>query len=394
MTAPLLDLGYGRVDCGDQVLDVTPMLEEIDSASRRGVARRTFGALVRRCAGAGTVTVPTVWGPVRTGSMMAELHGAGFVGAPVPRAVAIAASHADAAAARVVVVETGLLPATGGHWSAHLVERRGDRWDLGRGEVTLPTEIPTDPGWARLLEYAAAVFVDGPDRESVGRAVDVLSASFGVRGVVVDRTVLVAFGGRTRAATGADLLAGLAAPPAAKPRRSTRVPAAVAGALLLATSGAAAWTHWPRETSPAQQTAQVGQAELTVPGAWLRTDQGSEVRGGDRAVFAAPDDGRRLIVVVSALRSGSTPTSVAESLRNRIAQRGDDVVAEFSENLDYAGRRVIGYRENPASGAPVAWYVTVDGGTQVSIGCQEGTGEESVEAACRGAVGSVRVTVL
>lgn len=394
MTAPVLDLGYGRVECGDRVLDLTPMLEDIDSASRRSVARAPLADLVRRSLGAATVAVPTVWGPVRTESMMRELRGAGFIGAPVPRAVAIAASHADAAAAQVVVVETGLRPTTGGHWTAHPVVRRGGRWELGGGEVTLPGDIPTDRGWARLLTPAPVVFVDGPDHTSVERAVDVLAASFGVRSVIVDHAVLAAYGGRTRPVTGTDLLAGLPAPPEPNPGRGTRTPVAVAVTLLIAASAAAAWIHWPRAAVPDQQTVQVGPAELAVPGRWLRTDQAGEVRGSDRAVFAAPDDGRRLIVVVSVLRAGATPTSVAESLRNRIAQRGDDAVAEFSENLDYAGRRVIGYRENPESGAPVAWYVAVADGAQVSIGCQTGTGEASVETACRQAVGSVRVTVV
>lgn len=391
MTAPALDLAYGRVDCGGCVVDVTPMLEDIDSAPRRGVARAMLADAVRRGNGAASAVVPTVWGPVRTGAILGELHDVGFVGAAVPRAVAIAASHADAAAMQVVVVETELLPTTGGHWTAHAVVRRGGRWLLGAGEVTLPDQVAVDAGWARLLARAHAVFVDGPAPEAIDSAVRVLHEAFGVRAVVVDRAVLAAFGGRTGLATGADLLAGQPAPPRPKPRRSARAPVAMACALMVVAAGTAAWTHWPRPVPPDRDTVRVGQVELGVPGAWQRTDQSADARGSERAVFAAPDDGRRLIVVVSELRAGSTSTSVAESLRNRIAQRGDDAVAEFSTDLTYAGKHVIGYRENPASGASVAWYVTVDGRTQVSIGCQQGTGEESVEPACRGAVGSVRV---
>ena len=389
----VLDLAYGRVSCGDRTVDVTPMLEDIDSVLRRGVARPMLAEIVSRAAGATAVLLPTVWGPVRTGSLLAELHGVGFTGAPLPRAVAVAASHADAAATRVVVVETCLLPATGGHWSAHVVERRGGTWCLGPGEIALPTEVVTDPGWVRVLGEAHAVFVDGPDQLSRDRAIEAVSSSFGVRAVVVDRRVLADFGGRTRTVTAADLLAGLPPPPRPVQRQRGRAPAAVAAALAIAVGVTAVWTHWPRPTPPDRQTVRVGHAELAVPGPWLRTDQTSETRGSERAVFAAPDDGRRLIVVVSVLRAGSTSASVAESLRSRIAQRGDDAVAEFSENLDYAGRRVIGYRENPASGAPVAWYVSVDDETQVSVGCQQGTGPESIDHACRQAVGSVRVAL-
>ena len=387
MTAPVLDLAYGRVTCGDGVLDVLPMLEEIDSEERRGVARSALIEVVRRHPWASRVLVPTVWGPVRTAAMVAELRDAGVAAEPLPRAVAIAASHADAAAASCLVVETSLLPSTGGHWSAHLLVRRDGEWTVGTGEVTLPGRIPVDPGWARLAERADAVFVDGPDPAAVQRAVRVMADAFGVRADVVDREVLAEYGGRTRLASGADLLAGLPLPPVAPRKRSARAPAVVAAMLLVAAAGAAAWTHWPRAAVPAKQTAQVGSVTVEVPGAWRRTDQQAG-SGGQRVVFAAPGDGRRVIVAVSRLRSSATRESVAQSLRNRIAQRGDDAVAEFSADLEYAGRRVIGYRENPVSGAPVAWYVVVDGSTQVSVGCQPGTGEVSIDEVCRAAVGS------
>ncbi|MBM7366788.1 type VII secretion-associated protein [Gordonia hydrophobica] len=389
MTGPVLDLAYGRVEVTDHVLDVTPILEDIDSAPRRARARSTLADLVRRAGVRTAVLVPTVWGPVRTEAMTSELRAVGLHCPTIPRAVAIAASHADSAT-RIVVVETGLVPTTGEHWSAHTVTREDGRWVLGRGAVTSPHQIRGDPDWRQMLQQTRGVVVDGPDPDVNGRAVRLLHDTFGVRAAVVDRSRLTAFGGRVRLATGADLLAGLPLPPTPRRRRSGRALAGVSALLTVAAIGAAAWTHWPRATVPDRQTVQVGAAQFAVPGAWLRTDQATEGRGTDRAVFASPDDGRRLIVVVSRLRSGSTPSSVAESLRNRIAQRGDDAVAEFSADLDYAGRRVIGYRENPASGASVAWYVTVDGTAQISIGCQQGTGEASIDAACRQAVGSAR----
>ncbi|EGD56465.1 hypothetical protein SCNU_02902 [Gordonia neofelifaecis NRRL B-59395] len=386
----MLDLAYGTVRGPGGAVDVLPMLEDIDCAERRGVARPGLGAVVRRATEREAVLVPTVWGDVRTAALVGEFAAIGAVVRPIPRAVAIAASHADATVNRCAVVETCLLPATGGHWSVHAVSRVDGRWLLGRGAVTQPRRIPVDPSWAALLEDADAVFVDGPDHDSIRRAQRCIAESFGVRTVAVDRAVLERHGGRTGLATGADLLAGLSRPPQSRARRTARAPGVVAAVLLIAVAVAAGWMHWPRAAPPDRQTVQVGRAELSVPGRWHRSDL-TDSGSGTRAVFAAPDDGRRLIVVVSRLRTGSTSATVAESLRNRIGQRGDDVVAGFAADLSYAGRRVIGYRETPASGAPIAWYVTVDAGSQVSVGCQGGTGEDSVEDACRAAVGSVRV---
>ncbi|MGB6246215.1 type VII secretion-associated protein [Gordonia sp. (in: high G+C Gram-positive bacteria)] len=395
MSGSVLDLAYGRVRVGDRQLDVGAVLEDIDDPRRRAPARPALAEALR-AAGPTAVVAPTVWGPVRTGSLRAELaaaapHAAAAV--PIPRAVAIAASHADATVHRCAVVETRMLPSTGGHWSVHAVARRQGRWELGNGEVTLPRRIPADPGWARLLEEADAVFVDGPDPASIERARRLLAEVFGVRAESVDRRLLGRHGAGIAAVTGADLLAGLPAAPVAGRRPSAWAPALVAALLSVAVVVVGVWSHWPRPAVVDRETVQVGRARLEVPGGWRRTDMASTGAdgAGRRAVFAAPDDGRRVIVVVSTLRSGSSSATVAASLRQRIAQRGDDAVAEFAPDLAYAGRQVIGYRETPASGEPVAWYISVDQRTQVSVGCQGGTGAESVEAACRGAVGSVRV---
>lgn len=387
MTATI-DVAYGRVTCGDRTLDLLPLLEDIDNAKRRAAARPAVAELVAQAGHVEHVLIPTVWGPVRTAALLDEFAVAGARPTPIARAVAIAAAHAEATAQRCVVVETCLLPTTGGHWSVHEVIRRDGQWMLGAGEVTLPRRVPVDPVWARLLESADAVFVDGGNPESVRRAQRVLTESFGVKPVPVERDVLALHGSRIGVVTGSDLLAGLPSPPAAPPPRGARIAGMVAVSLVAGVAATAAWVHWPRDVPPDRQTVQVGQAELTVPGQWRRTEQGA---AGQRVVFAAPDDGRRLIVVVSKLRSGSTPESVATSLRNRISQRGDDAVAEFTTDLSYAGKHVIGYRETPASGAPVSWYVTVSDPLQVSIGCQAGTGEGSVDEPCRSAVGSLQV---
>ena len=134
-----------------------------------------------------------------------------------------------------------------------------------------------------------------------------------------------------------------------------------------------------------------------MPGDWRQSEQRTPSGSADdpsttRAVFVDPDDGRRIIAVLTEVRAGSTRESVAGSLRNRIEQRGDDVVTEFSAATRFGGRDVIGYRESPASGGAIRWYVVVDDGLQVSIGCQAGTAAESPDDECAAAVRSVRVS--
>ena len=131
------------------------------------------------------------------------------------------------------------------------------------------------------------------------------------------------------------------------------------------------------DTPPGDRPVTQGRTTLMIPSQWHRNEQtvtrstaGSGSLGQSRTVFVAPDDGSRILLIQSPVRSGSTSASVAVSLRNRIVQRGDDVVSEFSASTRFAGRDVISYREAPASGAPIRWYVLVEHDLQVSVGCQ------------------------
>ncbi|MFT3714567.1 MAG: type VII secretion-associated protein [Gordonia sp. (in: high G+C Gram-positive bacteria)] len=190
---------------------------------------------------------------------------------------------------------------------------------------------------------------------------------------------------------------GFEPPRFARRRRTGRAMAAAVVLAVVVLGAVGAYGHWSRSRAPAAQRQVLGAVAVDVPGDWRRTalsDDDADGRGL-RAVFADPDDGRRLIVVVTGLQPGATLRSVAVSLRNRIAQRGGDRdgdagVREFSAATRYAGRDVVSYREAPASGPAVHWYVQVIGDRQVSIGCQDGTGEAAVDGPCRGAVGSVR----
>jgi type VII secretion-associated protein (TIGR03931 family) len=137
--------------------------------------------------------------------------------------------------------------------------------------------------------------------------------------------------------------------------------------------------------------AQVGRVSLVVPADWRQSSEPAAEGVVSRTTFAAPQDDRRIILLQNAVRSTSTLSSVAGSLRNRIDQRGDDVVQEFSASTRYAGREVISYREVPVSGGAIRWYLLVATGLQVSVGCQAGSAGESIDEQCVVAVGSVRI---
>lgn len=343
------------------------------------------------------VACPSTWGRPRRQRLESAVCTAFGPVALRPRALLIAASHADALIRTCAVVEELLIPGESAGegpvaWSVHVLRRADDRWRLIDSNAG---ESPPDGGLPAplkdLLGIADVVFVDGPRSliESVMRGLP------SVRSVEVDRALLRRHGSRAlRPRDDFDFIAA----PQSGGRRLPRILVGLAAAVILALGVAGLLARWPRPAAAVTAEPQrVGPVTLTVPADWQRTELSGEAADdgrGLRAVFADGGDGRRLIVVVTALRTGATKSSVARSLANRIAQRGDDVVVEFAPDTRYGGRPVISYREAPASGPAVRWYIIVDGSTQVSVGCQAGTGSAPIEGQCRVAVGSVAVTAL
>ena len=365
----IVDLAYGE---GEPA--VAELLEGVDCGVRHVVS---VGADV-------TVVHPTTWGRRRTAALIRSVGAADGV----PRAVAVARSHADATVTRCAVVETTLLPDTGGHWSVHMIRRSAGEWTIETGLVDLPAGV--GKAWHDLIESADIVLIDGADETQVDAASRLLPSPAGGT-VRVDRDLVMQFGG-VRRPVRSTIDAALRPPPEPVPRRRRRLAVVVAAALVAVGSGWVATRGQPARPQ-AVRVEQVGAATVDVPGDWRRTGLPDDhpVDGeGERAVFADSDDGRRIIVVVTPLRAGSTRASVAVSMRNRLAQRGDDVIREFTADASFAGKRVIAYRETPASGPPIAWYVHVDRNTQVSIGCQTGTGDDSIDDPCAEAVRTLR----
>lgn len=356
-----------------------------------------------------TIGCPSAWGRPRRARLHRALEGICPVRphvAPdlVPRALLIAASHADAAITVCTVVETLLVPGEppgSGHlpdaevWTAQRVVRDGSMWRIAEcaaGDATDTEDLAT------LAARSELVLMDGAVADRMLPVLD--GAAAGARVVRVDRGLVERHGARWRQTDRIDF--GFPEPPVAPPRRLPRALLVLVLVAVVVLGVAGLIARWPQSPADARTTQSVGPVTLTVPDGWRRTaltgDRPDEGRGL-RAVFADDGDGRRLIVVVTALRPGATRETVARSLANRMAQRGDDVVVEFAAESTYGGRPVISYREVPASGPAVSWYVAVEPAgqdptaapLQVSIGCQPGTGEDPIDPPCRAAVSTVRV---
>lgn len=338
---------------------------------------------------------PSFWGRPRRARLNRAL--AAVVG-PVPvlsRAALVAASHCDASTACCAVIEALPIPgeAPGGEpgaWSAHLLSRTAGEW---RTAAACAGELGDASAFAALIELirrADMVLIDGPDADELLAAV--ADALPDCRRARVDRVLLRRQGAR---AVRRDVDFGFADPPAAAGHPWPQVVLALTAAAVLALGVVGLVARWPHPpVAEATSPVTLGPVRLTIPADWKRTelagDQADDGRGL-RAVFADGRDGRRLIVVVTALRAGATTETVAQSLANRIAQRGEESVVEFAADARYGGRQVISYREAPASGPPVHWYVVVDGATQISVGCQAGTGGAPIDPPCRDAVASAAV---
>ncbi|MGC4934193.1 type VII secretion-associated protein [Gordonia sp. DT30] len=422
----VIDIAYGHTMIGGVPgPDLTALLNAIDAEVivADGVSAtaeaRWHDVFARICGGGGApvlIGYPSTWGPVRSGVLAraaGSLHPASTF---TPRAILIARSHADVTVTRCAVVETTHVPAHRSdptdpgppRWDVQRLRRGGGGWVIEASGVLVPSgDGAADAAAVEALidDGIEAVYVDGADGGDVGAAISlILEYAVAGRIVAVDRRRIARWGAKAAHPVPldfGDLDAEFLSPPESSRRgrgaRRMLGAAAAVMTVLVVVLAVCAWLSQRGEQAPAtdRQVTQ-GRTTVLIPSGWQRTEQGP-VSGApgpaaqSRAVFVAPDDGSRILLIQSPVRSGSTPSSVAVSLRNRIAQRGDDVVSEFSASTLFAGRDVISYREAPASGAPIRWYVLVEHDLQVSLGCQAGTGGDSVDTPCATAVASVRI---
>lgn len=134
---------------------------------------------------------------------------------------------------------------------------------------------------------------------------------------------------------------------------------------------------------------EIGRASIELPMSWQDR--------GDRSgrLDLVPDDGRgvRIVIVPTELPPGSGHDAVVRGLERKIGERGPaGPFSDFAADVEFGGRRAVGYVESPADGSRVRWFVLVDADVQVSVGCQyRDVGWDAIAADCERVVRGVAV---
>ncbi|MFW0784408.1 type VII secretion-associated protein [Gordonia sp. CPCC 206044] len=425
----VVDLAYGRIRLSDgRTADVTELLDAVDAptvATAAGAQVYTHQAWQRVWHDLGLPDIgpggplpvvighPSTWGRLRSSVFARSTAEMSVPVSVVPRAILIARSHTDIPMQRCAVVETSHLPNTpsdparpaASTWDVARLRRSSSGWDFDSIDVLIPDADDIGARTEAIVDDTVeAVFVDGDDPAEVTRAIEMMSAyTVAGRVVAVDRELIRRYGwrtGRTQEPDGPVEMPAVLSDPGvqSRPRPWVRRSLWMAGAAVVAVAlvaGVVGFLHRDDGESEAQRTVTLGRTDLVVPADWresdLDADGQSDADAASRTVFVDREDGRRILVVQGEVRDDATLQSVATSLGNRIRQRGDDVVTEFSPSTRFVGRDVISYREAPGSGSAIRWYVLVESGLQVSIGCQAGNEGEPVDAECERAVSSVHI---
>ncbi|GAA1455860.1 type VII secretion-associated protein [Williamsia maris] len=422
--AMVVDVAYSRLEvAGRPGLRIGPLVESINSpyvvvnGVRRPAREAWTAVFADALTGADpqaiTLAHPTAWGTLRTSLLTEAIRTAvddRVALSVVPRAVAIAQAHMESSAQMCVVAECH-----DGRLDVHQLTRDAGHWSVTATSVfdeTLDDDEAADALEPLVGDAVEAILVDGDNRDRVAATLGLFDEHTPTgRIAAVERVLLHRHGGTRQPApplTSAPV--GSAAP---RSRAQTVAIVTAASAVLVAVLVAViVVAPWRTDTDDAQRladtaradrttgdtptpagvTADVGRVSVTVPAGWRRTSDPADDDGAvPFTTFAARSDDRRIILVQNSVRSDSTIDTVAVSLRNRLDQRGTDVVTEFSPRTRYGDRDVIGYRETPVSGGQIRWYVVVESALQVSVGCQDGGQGQSVDAECLAAVRSVAI---
>lgn len=181
------------------------------------------------------------------------------------------------------------------------------------------------------------------------------------------------------------------------PTRRRRLPLLMAAAVLVAAAAAvgAAVVFLPGlgpTTAPAADALQhfeIGSVRIDLPGGWMSRS----TKPGRLDLTPDGADGRRIVVIPTAVGAGSDRAAVARALEQRILDRGPDgPFSDFDPAAEFAGRVSVSYLESPDDRSRVRWHVLVENDTQVSVGCQFRDGDwDALARDCALAVGSVAV---
>ncbi|GAA4865989.1 type VII secretion-associated protein [Actinomycetospora straminea] len=140
---------------------------------------------------------------------------------------------------------------------------------------------------------------------------------------------------------------------------------------------------------PTGTTTVVGGQAFVAPLGWV-------LAGGDpaaRRVLLRPTDAPRGTDLVAVQENPLDPAAATDPDRARdqlaaqyeAARAAGDPVADYDPRAEFGGRDVARYRQDPAPGVRVDWFVVLSSPSMVSVGCRHGTDEADarrVLAAC------------
>ncbi|CAM4130398.1 type VII secretion-associated protein,c family [Mycobacterium basiliense] len=236
---------------------------------------------------------------------------------------------------------------------------------------------------------AGALVVDAPSAVAEASALSGL-----VRGSCGDRNVVEVSDGRL--AQLARLGRGVSLPSAPAPTETVRPGRRVGRLARLAVVIVAVTTvavvapdrHGPPAARPPSAAVLVeGRVALTVPAGWT-TRRVVGGPGSARVQITSPTDPEMALHLTQSPVPGGTLAGTAERLKRAIdAEPGGDFV-DFNPSGVSAGRPAVTYREVRA-GHDVWWTVLLDGGVQISVGCQSRpAAQEAMRDVCECAVRS------
>nr|WP_239029101.1 type VII secretion-associated protein [Pseudonocardia acidicola] len=185
-----------------------------------------------------------------------------------------------------------------------------------------------------------------------------------------------------------------------RPRRPLRIAVAAAAGVAVAGALLAGVLPGPPtaasgDAPPAGVLVQYGY-RIDLPAGWEHTGGLPERRRTLITPVTAPDGSDLISVERSDLGydANAEPDRALRELRAEFdaAVAGGAPLTGFDSAARVAGRPGAGYQQVMGGGAVVDWFVVLDRGAQLSVGCQHtAAGAAAVERACAAVVGSLRL---
>ncbi|MFD4366137.1 type VII secretion-associated protein [Rhodococcus sp. NPDC058521] len=135
----------------------------------------------------------------------------------------------------------------------------------------------------------------------------------------------------------------------------------------------------------------VGGLQFDLPAGWVEREPSRVDSGENTRLELVPIEHLplRIVVVENRLRHGTGFDEVAQVLAQKAAAKPKSFV-DFDPSSEFAGRSGASYSELPDGGSEVRWFVVVDAGIQISVGCQAAPDDrDDLHEACQSVVRSV-----